>query len=442
MYCSCSLDREVDMVSALITPLTYEGLIDEMMSIENNRIKVDAAIAGEEKDDNGQSTAPPSSNIINSTPSSSKSNAPSTIASASTSAAAGSSKVTVILDNNDLMYSEVRNLSIERLGIILQEKAIKIRERYSNFRENKDASLSEIHDFVKKIPHLTREFKYLQRHINIAGFLKSFTDSREFRDMWQGERGILEGEPYLDAIEEMICADVDRVQMFRALRLLCLQSLTAGGVRTARYEAIKRLIIQNYGYEELFTLINLERAGILKKKDLVLVDGPSVWQGIRKQLKLIDDESSVEGFSYVAAGYSPLLVRLVQCLGRAAGWSSIADAMRLLPGPLLEVTQSAIAEELNDAIKRRPASSGSHQQSDYNIDLENDSLSTKRTMLVVVIGGLTFLEIAAFRYLSRDPAFPYRIIMATTKLVNGNTLLRSLSHNFNAIGWNSKANQT
>lgn len=72
------------------------------------------------------------------------------------------------------------------LGMILQEKAIKIRERYSNFRENKDASISEIHDFVKKIPHLTKEFKYLQRHINIAGFLKSFTDSREFREMWQG----------------------------------------------------------------------------------------------------------------------------------------------------------------------------------------------------------------------------------------------------------------
>lgn len=427
------LDREVDMVSALVTPLTYEGLIDEIIGIENNRIKVDASIAGEEKDDNGQSMAPPSSNIIHSASTSSKSNVGGNAASSS-----APSRVTVILDNNDLMYGEIRNQSIERLGVILQEKAIKIRELYSNFRENKDATLSEIHDFVKKIPHLTKEFKYLQRHINIAGFLKSFTDSREFRDKWQGERGILEGEPYLDAIEEMICADVDRVQMFRALRLLCLQSLTAGGVRTARYETIKRLIIQNYGYEELFTLINLERAGILKKKDLVLVDGPSVWQGIRKQLKLIDDETTVEGFSYVAAGYSPLLVRLVQYLGRPSGWSSIVETMRLLPGPLIEVTQSAISEELHDAMNRRSAN---NQQGDYNIDIENDSLSSKRTMLVVVIGGLTFLEIAAFRYLSKDPSFPYRIIMATTKLVNGNTLLRSLSHNFDAIGW-SKTNQT
>ena len=77
-----------------------------------------------------------------------------------------------MLNNNDVIYSEIRNLSIERLGGYLQEKAIHIRERYTTFRDNKDASITEIHDFVKKIPKLTKEYKSLNQHINIAEMLK------------------------------------------------------------------------------------------------------------------------------------------------------------------------------------------------------------------------------------------------------------------------------
>ena len=52
------------------------------------------------------------------------------------------------------------------------EQAIHIRERYTAFRENKDASLTEIHDFVKKMPKLTKDYKSLNEHINIAALVK------------------------------------------------------------------------------------------------------------------------------------------------------------------------------------------------------------------------------------------------------------------------------
>lgn len=41
-----SIDREVDLVSPLVTPLTYEGLVDEIIGIDNGRIKVDASLLG------------------------------------------------------------------------------------------------------------------------------------------------------------------------------------------------------------------------------------------------------------------------------------------------------------------------------------------------------------------------------------------------------------
>lgn len=50
----------------------------------------------------------------------------------------------------------------------------------------------------------------------------------------------------------------------------------------------------------------------------------------------------------------------------------------------------------------------------------------KKVMLVFFVGGVTFMEIAALRFLSRQANFPYTIIVATTKLVNGNTFIRSI----------------
>lgn len=143
----------------------------------------------------------------------------------------------------------------------MQEKAIHIRERYAAFKGNKDASLAEIHEFVKKIPKLTKDFKSLNQHIHIAEVLKQRTDSRVFRDQWQGERAMLEGETYLDQIEELLLADVDRTALSAILRLLCLQSITSGGIRGNRYDTIRRSIVQTYGFQHLYTLSNLERSG-------------------------------------------------------------------------------------------------------------------------------------------------------------------------------------
>jgi hypothetical protein len=40
-----------------------------------------------------------------------------------------------------------------------------------------------------------------------------------------------------------------------------LQSLTSGGIRAARYDSFRRMIAQTYGYQHLYTLSNLEKAG-------------------------------------------------------------------------------------------------------------------------------------------------------------------------------------
>jgi len=249
-------------------------------------------------------------------------------------------------------------MSIEKLGAFLQERAISIRKSYAAFRENKDASLTEIHGFVKRMPALAKEYKALTQHINIAQYLKQTTDSREFREQWQTERGLLEGELLLDTIEDLVATDVMRERLHKALRLLCLQSFTAGGIRSNRFDQVRRLFVHTYGYPVLMTLINLERVGLLRRRDLVLVETQqqAAWQGLRKQLRLINERVNMlrpDDFAYVSAGYAPLSVRLVQLLASPTGWSSNAELLRLLPGPLIEVTQlRGDGDELSDAVAR------------------------------------------------------------------------------------------
>jgi hypothetical protein len=59
-------------------------------------------------------------------------------------------------------------------------------------------------------------------------------------------------------------------------------------------------------------------------------------------------------------------------------------------------------------------------------DNVSPGVEQKKVMLVVLLGGVSYLELSAFRFLSADPQFPFRIVVATTKVMNGSTLLESL----------------
>jgi hypothetical protein len=62
--------------------------------------------------------------------------------------------------------------------------------------------------------------------------------------------------------------------MLMVLRLLCIQSVTAGGIRSNKLDGLRKLIAQTYGYEQLFTLCNLEKSGsspVLEKLVIVII---------------------------------------------------------------------------------------------------------------------------------------------------------------------------
>jgi len=57
----------------------------------------------------------------------------------------------------------------------------------------------------------------------------------------------------------------------------------------------------------------------------------------------------------------------------------------------------------------------------------------KPVLLFAIIGGISLLEIAALRFLSKDPSFPYSILIAATKVVSGESLIHSIHHDLALI---------
>merc|ERR1712194_152159 len=91
---------------------------------------------------------------------------------------------------------------------------------------------------------------------------------------------------------------------------------------------------------------------------------------------------------------------------------SLVEALKRKRGPTLGALAKKQAEE-----SRRDGSSSDR----------SSTREKKPVLLVYFVGGVTFMELAALRFLSKRPSFPYCIACCTTEIVNGGTLLRSLS---------------
>ncbi|MCO5589391.1 hypothetical protein L7F22_043358 [Adiantum nelumboides] len=202
--------------------------------------------------------------------------------------------------------------------------------------------------------------------------------------------------------------------LISVLRLLIMLSLTSGGLKQKDFENFRELL-HSYGFEYIILLSNLEKAGLLKKQE----GKNNIWPHLVKALTLVVedvDDANPNDIAYVFSGYAPLSVRIVE-IALKRGWRSIEAALKLLPGPHLEWSQTN--ETAGEP--RSQETSGIERQ-------ENGGVADGRRSLVLVvfIGGVTFAEISALRFLSAQEGMKYDMIIATTKLINGTTLLQTL----------------
>lgn len=405
------VDREVDFPTILATQLTYEGLLDEVFSISNNQAEVDTSVLGGPAVPQQQNT--------------------------STTQPAAATKRKVQLDSSDKLFPDLRNANFATVGPTLNRTARRLHSTNENMRQP-DQTVSDLKNIVQKLPSYQAESASLKIHTSLAEEILKFTRNEIFRRTLEVEQNLLAGgsdaSSMHDNIEELIARDVP---LKTVLRLLCLESCLSNGIRQRDLEHFKRLIVQAYGFQHLLTLADLEKMGLLVPREshrglLNPVAGAAGqtttdWNVVRRTLQLwIDEveEADPNDIAYVFSGYAPLSVRLVQCvlqksyllsLGNrnpttaaatpsGTGWKGFEDTLGRIRGATVDVTQRGHDADASNARKTLRGSK------------EGPKLS-----LVFFLGGITYAEVAALRFVSAqlEASSGRKLVIATTSIISG-----------------------
>ncbi|KAI0486392.1 Sec1-like protein [Xylaria cf. heliscus] len=388
------IDREVDFVTPLLTQLTYEGLIDEVWGIQNNQTDVDSTIVG----------APPQP--------------PSQGASATPTPSPAARKRKIQLDSSDKLYDGLRDTNFAIVGTLLNKVARRLQSDYESRHGSK--TTAELKDFVKKLPSYQAEHQSLKIHTGLAEEIMKHTRTDQFSRLLEAQQNLAAGadpSSQHDAIEELIARDTSLAEV---LRLLCIYSCVSGGIKSKDFDQFRRLVLEGYGYQHLITLHNLEKLQLFLPRsspmaNMIPMPGASNATGtktnytyLRKQLRLIVDEVNEhdpDDIAYVYSGYAPLSIRLVQCILQkqyllsitrggavagagtvagtgAQGWRGFDEVVKHARGPAFDEIQKGE----DKAVKARTLLSGG---------------GDKKTVFVVFVGGITFTEIAALRFIAK-----------------------------------------
>lgn len=129
----------------------------------------------------------------------------------------------------------------------------------------------------------------------------------------------------------------------------------------------------------------------------------------------VDDSVEVnpKDISYVHSFYAPLTARLVEHSLKPLGWQTLKSQINNLPGPTFEDFQVQLI-----GIGGRHAGGATPS--------ETSLLHARRVVLVVFVGGCTFAEIAALRFLAAQEDNNVEFVIATTKVINKHSFLDSL----------------
>ena len=164
------------------------------------------------------------------------------------------------------------------------------------------------------------------------------------------------------------------------MKLLILYSLVNNGLKPKIFDEIRHSLIQVYGFEKLLLLHNLQKLGLFFLLSLfaglfIPKESGGNFATIRSRMRLEQDGVTgieMNDMSYVTSGYAPLTGRLVQAV--------------LLQGSVSQEIQKLLPVAVHE----------SHQEVSSTM---HDTGMKKKVALVVFVGGLTYMEMAAIRQL-------------------------------------------
>ncbi|XP_039349006.1 vacuolar protein sorting-associated protein 33B isoform X2 [Mauremys reevesii] len=276
----------------------------------------------------------------------------------------------VLLNAQDKVFSEIRNEHFSNVFGFLSQKARNLQTQYDRRR---GMDIKQMKNFVsQELKGLKQEHRLLSLHIGACESIMKKKTKQDFQELLKTEHSLLEGFDIREStsyIEEHIDRQVSPSE---SLRLMCLLSVTENGKLTDAFNSLARK--SNF-------------RGISKKLGLIPhVDG-------EYNLKLPRD------MAYVFSGaYVPLSCKIIEQVLERKGWLGLEEVVRLLNGNEFAPTEPVMEE--------------------------NPAWEAQRVILAVFLGGCTFSEISALRFLGKEKG--YKFIFLTTAITSSARLMDAM----------------
>eukprot|EP01025_Chloroclados_australasicus_P047982 TRINITY_DN5420_c0_g1_i5.p1 TRINITY_DN5420_c0_g1~~TRINITY_DN5420_c0_g1_i5.p1 ORF type:complete len:735 (+),score=76.04 TRINITY_DN5420_c0_g1_i5:431-2635(+) len=357
------IDRMVDLVSPMCTQLTFEGILDEILGVRYWH-PVQTLEFKDPTDPHGRGQ--------------------------------------VTMNSGDRLYSEIRDMSFFTAAGYCGKR---IKELQAGQKSLQQMSIGETKDFVQKLAYKAS----LEKYINVATLVKPHVTDPLFAERVQLEQGIVAGDSdyttgLYQMLDEMMVTGAD---ILTVLRLVVLVGWT-GDITIKRWTELRSKILQHYGYWHQLTLNALVKAGVIR-----LQSSRSRFSLLRKNLRLYVEDVNIntpEDIAYVHSCIAPMSVRLVD-LAVKGKWSGVKEAMNLLI-PQFEIKQSW-------------SDTGKATEEKYPEPFKSAEGRSYTNVLVVFIGGCSYTELSALRFLQEQSNGTVKYIVMTTSVGGGKELLNS-----------------
>ncbi|CAD5123563.1 unnamed protein product [Dimorphilus gyrociliatus] len=321
----------------------------------------------------------------------------------------------VSFDNTDPFYQQkFRDALYPKAQTILKELLITLKDKKDESKTLRN--VADMKNFVSTELKGAMDMKNsVAKHLKICELIKSkkydpLQNNIEFIQTM--EQKMLLGIDYKETatfVEEFI---VQQSDPSHALRLLSLLNLTQDCIPRSKMEEYFKYFLQAYGFQYLTWLHNAKKASFLGDSDQSFQTRPTFKTFSGKKCPLVNKAGTAESSNiednfapnYVYGGYyTPLVAHLVDklILNRPETKQIYDDYGKMLNVPVKFFTKGESARGGN----RKP-------------------MYTK-TILVYFIGGCTRAELSALRTYAR-PSKNYRLIFATTEMLNSVSLIDSV----------------
>lgn len=359
------IDRNVDMISPLLTSQIYPALAAEIFDIRCSQIEIQQQVAK--------------------------------------------------FDKTDPFYqSKFRDAVYQKAQSILKELLNELKDKSDESKTLKN--VADMKSFVSnELKGAIDKKSSVAKHLKICETIKSekFDPIQNNVEFIQAmERNMLLGIDSKESatfVEEQI---VQQLDPSHALRLLTLYNLTQDGISRTKMEDFFRCFLQAYGFQKLTWLHNCKKTSLLADSDQTIQNRPTFKTLAGKKLSLVNKSGSVETRNiddfltpnYVYGGYyTPLIAHLVEKLII----NKPAESK-----PLFE----DYSKMLNVPVKHYYRGESARGRKTYSA----------KSILVYFIGGCTRAELSALRTFGRASTWNYRIIFATTEMLNSVSIINSL----------------